>query len=354
MRNLSEMGTDVTVGIDLGDKINVIVGLDAAGEVSLRDRVPCRREDMKMFFEEMPRCVVAMETGTHSRWVSFLLSEMGFEVLVGNPRRIRSISESDHKDDDHDAEQLARIARFDRKLLYPIRHRNQEAHRDLEELRARDILVACRTKLVNHVRGVVKAFGHRIPPGGSAAAFHKRAAANMPEELVSVISPLLEMLEELTRKIREYDRRMEQLCKEKYPETAILRAITGVGPQVSLGFVLTLEDPERYKSSRTVGAFLGLTPRRHQSGEIDKQMRITKAGSGFMRRLLVNSANYILGAFGPDCDLRRFGQRIESRGGKSPKRRARVAVARKLAVLMHSMWLNGTEYQPLGYGKKVS
>lgn len=354
MRDFSEMGSDVTVGIDLGDRVNVVVVLDAGGEVVLRDRVPCRREDMEAFFEEMPRCVVAMETGTHSRWVSLLLGEMGFEALVGNARRIRSISESDHKDDDHDAEQLARIARFDRKLLYPIRHRNREAHRDLEELGARSILVSCRTKLVNHVRGVVKAFGHRIPAGGSTEAFHKRAAANMPEELVSVMSPLLETLEGLTRRIREYDRRVEQLCEKRYPETRILRAITGVGPQVSLGFVLTLEDPKRYKSSRTVGAFLGMTPRRSQSGEVDKQMRITKAGNGFMRRLLVNSANYILGAFGPDCDLRRFGQRIESRGGKCANKRARVAVARKLAVLMHSIWLNGTEYQPLGYGKQVS
>jgi len=212
------------------------------------------------------------------------------------------------------------------------------------------MLVACRSKLVNHVRGVAKAFGHRVPKG-SAEAFHKRAAAAMPKELVAVMGPVLESLADLTRRIREYDLKAEVLCEEKYPETKRLRAIRGVGPVISLGFVLTLEDPARYRDSRTVGAFLGMTPRRCQSGETDLQLKITKAGNGFMRKLLVVAANYIMGPFGEDCDLRRFGERLQSRGGKNAKKRARVAVARKLAVLMHAMWLKGTEYQPLGYNK---
>jgi len=347
------MGTDVTVGIDLGDRVNTICVLDAAGEVVLRDAVPCNRGAMRMFFEEFPGCVVAMETGTHSRWVSHLLLEMGFEVLVANSRKTRCIWDTDDKHDDRDAEQLARIARFDRKLLYPVTHRNEQAHRDLESLKARDILVSCRTKLINHVRGVVKAFGYRIPKG-SAEAFHKRAAASMPEELVSVTSPLLETLSELTRKIREYDKRAEQLCAEQYPETRRLRKIRGVGSITSLGFVLTLEDPRRYRNSRSAGAFVGLTPRKDQSGETDKQLPITKAGNGFVRRLLVTSANYILGPFGEDCELRRFGERLQQSGGKNAKKRATVAVARKLAVLMHSMWLKDTEYQALGYGRADS
>jgi transposase len=181
----------------------------------------------------------------------------------------------------------------------------------------------------------------------------------MPEELVSVTSPLLATISELTRKIREYDRRAEELCEGKYPETRRLRGIRlrgirGVGPITALGFVLTLEDPTRYRSSRTAGAFLGLTPRRDQSGETDKQLHITKAGNGYMRKLLVTSANYILGPFGTDCNLRRFGERLQRRGGKNARKRAKVAVARKLAVLMHSMWLKGTEYQPLGCGTRAS
>lgn len=345
------MGSGCTVGIDLGDAEHVVCVLSGGGEVVLRDRVPCSREEVARYFKEMPRCVVAMETGTHSRWASQLLGEMGFEVLVGNARKTRSIWDTDEKDDERDAEQLARLARFDRRLLHPVRHRNADAHRDLEMLRARDMLVSCRTKLVNHVRGVVKAFGYRVPKG-SAEAFHKRAAATMPKELGSVMGPLLESLADLTRRIREYDRRAEEFCEEKYPETKRMRAIGGVGPVVSLAFVLTLEDPSRYRDSRTVGAFLGMTPRRCQSGESDQQLPITKAGNGYMRKLLVVAANYIMGPFGEDCDLRRFGERLQSRGGKNAKKRARVAVARKLAVLMHSMWLKGTEYQPLGYRNK--
>jgi transposase len=352
MRDCSVKGGDVTVGMDLGDREHAVCVLDAGGEVALRDRVPCRREDVERFFSGMARCVVVMETGTHSRWVSELLSGMGFEVLVANSRKTRSIWDTEAKDDDRDAEQLARLGRYDRKLLHPVVHRGAEAHRDLETLRARDILVSCRTKLVNHVRGVVKASGYRVPKG-SAEAFHKRAVAAMPPELVPVLAPVLESLADLTRRIREYDRQAEVLCEEKYTETRRLKAIGGVGPVVSLAYVLTVEDPTRYRDSRAVGAFLGMTPRRCQSGGTDPQLKITKAGNGYMRKLLVVAANYIMGPFGEDCELRRFGERLESRGGKNAKKRARVAVARKLAVLMHSMWLKGTEYQPLGYGKKA-
>ena len=348
MRNLSELRADVTVGIDLGDRVSVVCIIDGGGRVVHRDRVPCSRQDIELFFGGLPRCVVAIETGTHSRWVSDLLSGMGFEVLVGNARRIRSIYESERKSDERDAEQLARIARFDRKLLHPVKHRKADAHRDLEVLRAREVLVQSRTKLVNHVRGVVKSFGYRLPKG-STEAFHKKAAAAMPDELMPVMAPLLAVLGDLTRRIREYDTRADDLCQKKYPETKRLRQIRGVGPVVSLAYVLTIEDPRRYRSSRTVGAYLGMTPRRDQSGETDKQLRITKAGNEYMRRLLVNSATYIMGPFGGDSDLRRFGERLQSRGGKTAKKRARVAVARKLAVLMHSMWLKGSDYQALGY-----
>jgi len=205
MRDCSVKGGDVTVGMDLGDREHAVCVLDAGGEVALRDRVPCRREDVERFFSGMRRCVVVMETGTHSRWVSELLSGKGFEVLVANSRKTRSIWDTEAKDDDRDAEQLARLGRFDRKLLHPVVHRGAEAHRDLETLRARDILVSCRTKLVNHVRGVVKASGYRVPKG-SAEAFHKRAVAAMPPELVPVLAPLLESLADLTRRSREYDR----------------------------------------------------------------------------------------------------------------------------------------------------
>ena len=115
----------------------------------------------------------------------------------------------------------------------------------------------------------------------------------------------------------------------------------------ALAYLLTLEEPGRFEQSRSVGAYVGLTPRRDQSGQTDKQLRITQCGDGYLRQLLVTSSHYILGPFGPDSDLRRYGLRIAERGGKNAKKRAVVAVARKLAVLLHHLWKTGVDYEPL-------
>jgi len=145
---------------------------------------------------------------------------------------------------------------------------------------------------------------------------------------------------------------VKKISEEKYPETELLRAIKGVGPITALAFVLILEDPERFSKSRQVGSFIGLTPSRDQSGEIDKQLRITKAGNPLLRRLLVGAAQYILGPFGEACDLRRFGLKLSARGGKNAKRRAVVAVARKLTVLLYRLWRHGEIYGPLYTAKR--
>jgi len=168
----------------------------------------------------------------------------------------------------------------------------------------------------------------------------------MPQTLRDALEPIMKSIEELTIRIRHYDKLIEKMCDKQYPETELLRKISGVGAVTALAYVLTLEEPSRFEKSRSVGAFLGVVPRRDKSGQTDKQLRITKAGDGYVRRLLVGSAQYILGPFGPDCDLRRFGLKLAARGGKNAKRRAVVAVARKLAVLMHHLWKSGDEYDP--------
>ena len=265
---------------------------------------------------------------------------------MGNPRKLRVIWCSKNKSDIRDAEMLARIGRFDPQLMYPIHHRGEQAHNDLELIKGRDILIRVRTQMVNHIRGAVKSMGERIPKC-SLECFHKKAPKNISQSLKPAIEPLLETIERLTGQIKEYDKRIAKLSKERYPETARLMQIKGVGPVTSLAFILTLEEPERFKKSRTVGAYLGLTPRRDQSGETDKQLRITKAGDTYLRQLLVNCVHHIMGPFGEESDLREFGMRIASRGGKNARRRAVVAVARKLAVLLHHLWVNGDEYIPL-------
>jgi transposase len=206
--------------------------------------------------------------------------------------------------------------------------------------------VGTRTQLVNHVRGAVKSFGARLPKC-LARSFHNKVLEHIPEALWPAVEPILETIGSLTERIREYDRQLESVCQEHYPETELLRQVEGIGPLTALTFVLTLEDPYRFAKSRSVGAYLGLVPAQDQSGDRNPQKRISKEGDEMLRKLLVGSAHYILGPFGQDSDLRRHGEKIASRGGKNSKKRAAVAVARKLSVMLHSLWVSGEVYEQL-------
>jgi transposase len=185
-------------------------------------------------------------------------------------------------------------------------------------------------------------------PKCPARSFHKRVSEHIPEVLWPALGPILEQIGSLTERIRDYERQLERISKERYPETDLLRQVEGIGPLTALTFVLTLEEPYRFEKSRSVGAYsLGLVPATDQSGDRDPQRRISKEGDQMLRKLLVGSAHYILGPFGSDSDLRRHGEKIASRGGKNAKKRAAVAVARKLAVLLHRLWISGELYDPL-------
>lgn len=335
-----------TVGLDLGDRFSHVLVIDAQGQVVEEGRVATREEALRKRFSECPRMRIAMETGTHSPWVSRVLADCGHEVIVANSRKLRLIYENPSKDDRVDALYLARLARVEPALLSPVQHRGASTQRDLALLRSRDALVSARTQLVNHARGLVKSVGSRLP-ACSTGAFPKKVREQTPQSLQPALLPVLEEIASLNDRIRSLDRQIHVLADEGYPQTKLLRQVGGVGPITSLAFVLTLEAPERFSRSRMVGAFLGLVPGRKQSGDCDPQMRITKRGDRCLRRLLVNAAHYILGAFGPDSDLRRFGARIASRGGKNAKKRAIIAVARKLAVLLHHLWRSAEVYEPL-------
>ena len=337
------MKKGITIGMDLGDKKHQVCILDPAGKIIAEKEVAGNRTVMAGFFKQYCGAVVAMESGTHSRWVSQIATTAGLEVLVGNARKLRMIWQSRQKSDTRDAVMLARIARFDPALLCPIRHRGEQVQMDLEIIRARDLLVQERARMIHHVRGVVKSMGERLAASSTASFGHK---AKIPEALNAALKPMLEMIRELTKKIRGYDLMIKETAANKYPETEQLRQVGGVGPLTALAYVLTLEEPERFAKSRMAGAYLGLVPRLDQSGQIDKQLRITKHGDGYLRRLLVGSAHYILGPFWPDCDLRTFGLKLMQRGGKNAKKRAVVAVARKLAVLLHALWRSGQQYEP--------
>ena len=336
----------VTMGVDLGDRRSHYFALDAeTGEVE-HGSIPMTRKRVRELLEGRPRLRVVIETGGQSAWVAQLVEGLGHEVIVAQASRLRAIYAAVDKCDESDAEKLCRLGRVDPKLLAPIRHRGLAAQRHVAILRSRDALVRSRTMLINSARGQVKSMGERLP-SCSAASFHRRVADAVPTSLHRAISPLLVAVEALTSQIRGLDREVERLCREVYSETARLRQVPGVGALTSLAYVLTLEDPTRFARSRRVGAYLGLVPRRDQSGEVDRQLGITKRGDSFLRRMLVQAAQYILGPFGPDTDLRRWGLAICERGGRRAKRRAVVAVARRLAVLLHRLWVSGADYDPL-------
>ena len=350
--NMIFKGHKLTIGLDLGDRLSFYCVRDEAGEIILERKLPTTPEAMKQTFKRIPRSLIALETGTHSPWVSRLLMELGHEALVAHAQKVQLISKSNRKDDRHDARTLSRLARIDPELLGPVRHRSAQAQIHLTVIRARAELVSARTALVNAARGLVKSYGQRLPKCGTQQV-SRELAAELSEELREVMEPLLREIESLNERIQEYDARMEKIAKESYPQVALLKQVKGVGTQIALTYVLTLEDPHRFRKSRDVGCFLGLRPGRRNSGQSQPQMRITKEGDRYLRTMLVQGAHYILGPFGEDSDLRRWGQKLAARGGKSAKKRAVVAVARKLAVLLHRLWVSGEVYEPLRNSHKA-
>lgn len=339
----------LTVGVDLGDQWSNYCILGLEGEKLAEGKVRTEQEEITELFRAMTPARVVMEVGTHSAWVREVVVGFGHEVLVANPRQMDGPKRR-RKNDRIDAHKLARVGRVDPQSLFPIEHRSIAVRQDLVALRARDALVTVRTELINTTRGLVKTLGERLPKC-SSESFPRRAEGALPQSVREVLLPLVRLVETLSSCIEVYDKRIEKLATEKYEHTELLRQVKGVGPLTSLAYVLTLENPERFAKSRDVGPYLGLVPKQEDSGESQPQLRITKTGDEMVRRLLVGSAQYILGPFGPDTDLRRYGLRLCERGGKNAKKRAAVAVARKLAVLLHRLWVSGEVYEPLRHAR---
>src|SRR5207302_780618 len=275
-RNISRQR--LTIGLGLGDRNSWYCVLDEAGTIQLEQRVRTTAKALQEVFGAMPRSRIALEIGTHSPWISRLLSELGHEVIVANARKVRLIGESRKKDDRLDAQTLARLARIDPQLLYPVKHRGAQAQADLMMIRARAGLVRARTALVNSARGLAKSYGERLRGCN---------VRNMDAEKAENLSPELQQ-------------------------------------------------------------------GRRNSGQSEPQMHISKEGDPYLRTLLVQGAQHILGPFGVDCDLRRWGLKLAERGGKSGKKRAIVATARKLAVLLHHLWVSGEAYEPLHNSSRVT
>ncbi len=340
--------SSITIGIDLGDLKHAICILDAEGAILKESKIINSRAAFQKLSSKYPGALMVMEVGMHSLWINWFLKDLNHRVLVANPRKVRAISENLRKSDRKDAEMLARLARSDEKLLSPIEHRSLDMQRDRLQIKLRDNLVRQRVDVISAVRFTLKSLGIRLKSPNTAGfgKYARRALGEEHPEILTLVEPSLAVIDVMTQQIRGFDRSIEVLAVEKYPETEFLSQISGVGTLTSLAFVLTIGDPTRFKRGRDVAAYLGLVPKRDQSGDTDKQLRISKAGDKYLRRLLVSAAQYALGPFGPDCRLKRYGLKLAERGGPRAKKKAVVAVARKLAVLLLTLWRDEAIYQP--------
>jgi transposase len=338
------LDADITLGLDVSDRFSNYCLLDRTGEVIEEGRLRTTEAAFRQRFTGL-QCRLVVEAGLHSPWISRLFADIHYDVIVANPRRVQLIAQSNRKNDRADAETLARLGRADPKLLGPVIHRNPQAQADLAIIRGRNALVASRTLLINHIRGAVKSAGGRLSIVDTNS-FHKKVRPHLPAAFALALGPMIDAVERLTETIKERDRQILSLIDARYPEAKLLQQVAGVGPLISLCFILTIGDPTRFARSRELGPYLGLVPRQRESGASSPALRISKAGDTFLRQLLVNGAQYILGYRGPDCDLRRWGL-AKAAGGKAAKKRAVVGVARRLAILLHHLWVTGEVYEPL-------
>jgi len=340
------------IGIDIGNKLNFICVLNREGKELFVGSIPNTKEAMLEYFDSIEKSSVVLEVCSHSPWISKLLVSIGHDVFICNPRKLSSVTQNIKKSDEEDCQMLAKLLLTGKHLLSPVHHAKEDAMRDFLLIKSRRSLVKCRTILINNSRGVVKAFGERISPNLSPDAFHKYAGASLKKETYEKIKDLIVVVGKTTDQILKYEKNINTLIKKKYPAAQLLQTINGVGPLTSLTYVLTIDDPARFEKSRDVGAFLGLVPRRDQSGDKDKQLPITKAGSKLLRSLLLNCANFILSEKGEDNQIKRFGLKIRGDGtSKSRSNKAKVAVARKLSVIMHQLWISNTPFISINNNK---
>ena len=338
------MSNYITIGMDLGNRKHTVCALDQTGNVLWRKDVANTPEALKPFFEENAGATVAMETGLCCRWISALAKSCGCDVLVGNARKLAAIWQSKQKNDENDALLIAELARASRRLFHPVELRDDARHEMVQVIELREVAVSQRTQAVNSVRGLCKAHGVFIPKC-DASCFHKVAADAIPDGMAWKFKPMLRHLKEVAATIKRYDAMLEEYAQKHFKEEVeLLRTVPGVGPITSCAFVALIADPGRFGSARDAGAYFGLTPGQDKSGDKDAPKHITKTGSALMRHLLVTAANHILRASSPDTALKRHGERICARGGKVARRKAKTAVARKLAVVMLAMLKSGKAY----------
>lgn len=345
----------VAIGIDVSDKTAQVCVLRASGQMD-EVKIALKADALHAMVPFVPPTegVVVFETGTRSAWLKRLFEKRGMRCIVADARKLAAISQSPTKTDRNDARTLARLGLADDWMRLSGQDREGRllhdtyvrpvAHQEIyDSLRTRDQLVRRRGDLIREVRTIVKGRGGALP-GGTARTFRERCG-ELPAGLFTIVCPVLDVIDAFTRSIDEIEVRLEVIANE-LPEVQRLTEVSGVGIITSLAFYAVIGDPARFERSRDVGAYLGLVPRRDQSGELDRACGITKCGNPLMRRLLVQCANQILGHWGKPSALRTWGLAYMERRGRRGNKAARIGVARRLAVVLHSMWKTGQAWNP--------
>lgn len=347
--------TRCVIGFDIGDAKSVAVSLDRkTGEICQLPPVRTTKKGLSEFYDSLAEPVtLILEASGPSRWIAIAGRQRGHDVFVADPRRLAAVTQNPRKSDERDAEMLARLGASDLGLLHETWVREQLMAEELAVVRMRDAAVAARTLLVNAARSQAKSLGERLP-SCSTTSFAKRAPVDLAVALKPVLDPTFTAIAAMTAAIKEYDERISAICEQRLVAKRLAEQLPGVGELTALCFVLVIGDPSRFRNVRDVAAYLGLVPRRAQSGSSDPQKGISKTGNGLLRRLLVQCAHYILGHFAAGSDLRNAGLALAARGAKRGKKKAVIAVARKLAVLMLSLWKSGEAYEPLRNAKPKS
>jgi transposase len=336
--------SEVYAGLDVSDKSTHVCVVDGGGRVVWSGScATCPETIARTLARRAPGLARAvLETGALSSFLYRGLAERGVAVTCVCARHAHGVlSARVNKSDAHDAEGLAQMARTG--WYKAVRIREEGTHLDRASLKIREQLTASHRALANQLRGLLKLFGLRLGQVTTPGKRRERLQALFAQkpELREVMAPLLESLEALEVRIATLSRRLAARAAAD-PVTARLMSVPGVGPITALVYKTSIEDPDRFDHSRSAGAFAGLAPRRSQSGERDVTGHISRAGDPMLRSALYEAANSLLARVKRDCPLRTWGLALaRTRGAK----RARVAVARKLAILLHRLWASNTEFR---------
>jgi len=315
---------------------------DAAGKVLARGKVSTEPAALFEMLREHCLCPerIVLETGTMSGWLARGLGELGLPVEVIDARQAHAVMKLQHnKTDAGDAELLAEIARTGFCRAVAVKSEAAQAARVLLKARAHLVRQRCATE--NAIRGLLGSLGIRFPKGTGKLGVRVRAALEDRPELRTTIEPLLSSVATLKREIARLEQAVMARAKA-VPACRLLMSVPSVGPVTALAYVATIDDPERFAKSRAVGAYLGLTTRRYQSGEMDYSGRISKHGDAMLRSLLYAAANSLLTVVRKAHPLKDWARRIRRRRGH---KKACVALARKLAVILHRMLITGEPFR---------